>query len=380
MGRDAKYFRIGMFVIATVAVTVAGMMILGAGSYFEEKIYAETYMDGSVQGLELGAPVKYRGVEIGKVDRIEMLANVYDMQVDSDAFYKYGRYVYIRMAIESKLVRPGEGIDEMRRTLRRLIDDGIRVRMSLQGLTGYAYMELEYLNPKLYPTLDISWTPRSMYIPSAQDTFSRLFDSLEKVFANIEKVDIARLFEDVNDLVVTLNTILKNDVPPILANIEQGTKNLPQTLKRVDRAIERIDDILASAQSLVASDIRPTLQNINAGTERFPEAMERFENLLGEIDTIAEDVGSLLNEELTPTLGNVRAASEDLPSAVANLKSTIRKANVMVATGSASVGEILETLRAVMADLRKLTEAGSGYPSHVLFGDAPPKTRPGVKP
>ncbi|MFP4162140.1 MAG: MlaD family protein [Ectothiorhodospira sp.] len=70
MSTRAGYFRLGLFIVATVSAGVALLLILGVGALFQPKMMMETYFDESVQGLEVGSPVKLRGVTIGEVSEI----------------------------------------------------------------------------------------------------------------------------------------------------------------------------------------------------------------------------------------------------------------------------------------------------------------------
>ena len=65
MDSEARYFKLGAFVLVAVGIAVAAIVVLGAGTLFQKRFTVETYMDESIQGLDVGAPVKYRGVRIG---------------------------------------------------------------------------------------------------------------------------------------------------------------------------------------------------------------------------------------------------------------------------------------------------------------------------
>ena len=70
MSARANFFKIGLFVIGATAALVVLLVLLGAGKLFQTKIVMETYFNESVQGLELGSKVKYRGVIVGEVKSI----------------------------------------------------------------------------------------------------------------------------------------------------------------------------------------------------------------------------------------------------------------------------------------------------------------------
>ena len=70
MSDDKRYFKVGAFVLTGALLIGSFTVILGGGDYFAEKVVIETYFDESVQGLEVGSPVKLRGVQVGSVSSI----------------------------------------------------------------------------------------------------------------------------------------------------------------------------------------------------------------------------------------------------------------------------------------------------------------------
>ena len=77
MSARANYFKLGLFVIAGLVVLIAGLLVLGAGDALKETITIETCIHETVQGLDVGAPVKLRGVKIGEVQSIHFSRDVY---------------------------------------------------------------------------------------------------------------------------------------------------------------------------------------------------------------------------------------------------------------------------------------------------------------
>ena len=65
MSTRANYFKIGLFTLAALALLVGAIIAWGAGAFAADRAIVETYMDESVQGLDMGSPVKFRGVNVG---------------------------------------------------------------------------------------------------------------------------------------------------------------------------------------------------------------------------------------------------------------------------------------------------------------------------
>jgi phospholipid/cholesterol/gamma-HCH transport system substrate-binding protein len=80
MSIKANFFKIGLFVIFTCTLFMVGVVFWGAEAFNQEKYYAETYTDESVQGLTVGSQVFTRGVQIGEVAEIAFVSAIYDIE------------------------------------------------------------------------------------------------------------------------------------------------------------------------------------------------------------------------------------------------------------------------------------------------------------
>ena len=72
---------IGAFVVGAVVLAVVGVIVFGSGKMFQEVDKYVLYFEGSVKGLNVGAPVTFRGVKIGSVTGISLRANPENLEV-----------------------------------------------------------------------------------------------------------------------------------------------------------------------------------------------------------------------------------------------------------------------------------------------------------
>src|SRR6185369_11701274 len=70
MALKANYFKLGLFVIGAIVSGAIVLVVIGSGRWFQPKLTIETYFNESVQGLDIGSKLKYRGVAIGEVTKI----------------------------------------------------------------------------------------------------------------------------------------------------------------------------------------------------------------------------------------------------------------------------------------------------------------------
>ena len=127
MTGKGTYFRVGLFVLASMVLIVLGVIAFGVGlSSSRASITVETYVTSTVQGLEVGSKVRNRGVEVGRVKRISFIDAVYD--VSDDFLLENGRWVLVRMTLFKDLLPQGLDVD-----WDIAVEDGLRVRVTSSG-------------------------------------------------------------------------------------------------------------------------------------------------------------------------------------------------------------------------------------------------------
>ncbi|HEV8227869.1 MAG TPA: MlaD family protein, partial [Methylomirabilota bacterium] len=74
MSKRANPTAIGAFVVVALALAVGGLVVLGGMQIFRKELPFVMFFEGSLGGLDVGAPVEIRGVKIGTVTRIRLFA------------------------------------------------------------------------------------------------------------------------------------------------------------------------------------------------------------------------------------------------------------------------------------------------------------------
>ena len=70
MSKPIRTTAIGAFVIGGIAIFIAALAVLGSGKFFDKSLHFIAYFEGSVKGLSVGSPVRFRGAQIGTVTDI----------------------------------------------------------------------------------------------------------------------------------------------------------------------------------------------------------------------------------------------------------------------------------------------------------------------
>ena len=216
MTEKARYFKIGLFTLGALGLLCVGLLVFGAGSFFEgPPILAETYFLQSVQGLEVGAPVKFNGVQVGKVKNIRFIKDEYKHEKSLKDLADHYKKVVVVFKLETKyfLDIKNKNFFNRQASVDYLVKEhALRVKMVGIGITGLVYLELGFQDLAEVPPLDeMDWKPEYLYIPSAPSMTTRFRDSVEKF---LNKLD--------------------SDVYPLLTNLKQSSVGFPAVVTKLD--------------------------------------------------------------------------------------------------------------------------------------------------
>ena len=243
MDEGRRYVRFGLFVVASVTVLAAALFLLGGRKWFQPTFTFETYFNQSVAGLEVGAPVRFRGVPLGHVSAILTSAATYERDVPVEE-----RREYIVVRVEVNL--SAREASQMRKDAAALIKKGLRAQTQLAGLTGQQYLALDFLDPTKYLPLHFSWSPKYTYVPSAPSMTGEIISKAQTFLANLNGADVKALGVNLNRLVIELDTKLR-EVP--VAELSAQSEEL---LVNANGTLERINRILAAAGAPIDHTLR----------------------------------------------------------------------------------------------------------------------------
>jgi ABC-type transporter Mla subunit MlaD len=232
-----------------------------------------------VQGLDIGSPVKYRGVKIGEIKDISVVCSNYPLKdLSMDEIYTYGLYVQVTASLSDSFIAILQG-DDIQKELDKLIKEkGLRLRMNYLGVTGLAYLELDFLDPKANPPLPIKWDPNNYYIPSMRNTIQVITESLN---------DISKAFQ--------------SDFIPLIENLNQASLELPEVT-------QNLKETLAS--------LRDTFEKVSASADQFPQLASKLDETLFHVNEIFKNEAYDVQE----IIQNIRALTADLKVTAENLK------------------------------------------------------------
>lgn len=289
MSAKPDFFRIGVFVTGGVGILVAALLVFGAGQFFLPKITVETYIKGTIQGIDVGSPVKFRGVLIGKVTKISLAFTEYNLK-EADGLYNY---VVLFMEINRE-VFPHMFTEDLTPLLNRGIEQGLRVRIEPQGITGLNYLEVDYYNPTRFPALWPPWKPRYYYIPSAPGELTSFLDSINGILHEVEKLNIGGISETGTELLQNLNKAV------VGAQVDKVSTDLQTLIHDANGILQKseIPALSADARKFLVQlestnrDLRRILGNIEPATKLNPTQVRELMSGLAATATNLEQLSS----------------------------------------------------------------------------------------
>ncbi len=326
MSAKPNHFKLGLFIILGTVLSIMLTLVLGGGALFKKRLILETYLNESVQGLDVGSKVKFRGVLVGRVERIGFTHAHYQLDKPPES---RRRYVLVEMAVDPAAVEEIHSGTTLR-ILQEEVKKGLRVKLAYVGLTGTAYLELDYENPKDNPPLAVEWEPAHPYVPSASSFITRIFSTTEEFFSRLKKLDIESLLTNLDKLAIEVNRKLEQ-VP-----VERLSGHAIELLGELRETNRRLQEVAASP-----------------AWDQIPK-------------------------EAAASLSRVRELLENpaWTNSLASLERSLRSADSLLAGREGDVAATLDNLRVATEQLRVITENAKRYPAQVLFGDPPKPTNP----
>lgn len=254
MHKEPDKKMIGLFMAAGIAALLAVL-----GIYVKEKLFESNrntlvmYFEESIKGLNVGSSVVFKGVEIGKVAKIDLIASSDDLNFSIPVYVKLDSHqgIYIN-----------ESFDEKKRQLNELIEKGLRARLTTQSyLTGQLIIELEMMPGT--PIVIKNKNPDSdvLEIPT-------VLSPMGELSKGFQAIPIRQSVEKFNDFLDELN----KQLPVILPQISQIVNNVNNVVKDNRKAsADTIDNLNKAINNI--SEAAKAMRNFADYIERHPEAL-----------------------------------------------------------------------------------------------------------
>jgi ABC-type transporter Mla subunit MlaD len=268
---------VGAFILGGALLIVAAVIIWGSGRWFDRRFEYVCYFPGSVNGLKVGAAVKYRGVPVGQVTglRIRFEQERDDVRIP----------VFIELS--TKRVRELGGSSEpIPKLVPDLIAVGLRARLDSESfVTGQLYVNLD-----LFPDSPIRLVhAHGEYpeIPTIPTPLEEATKTLSSLLAQLKEVDVAGAARSLSGAIDGLNRLINTpSVSRTLAELPSTVASVRRMVQDLDVGLGRIGQDLQStlaARGPVVGDLQRALVGVQRAAEAvrtLAEFLERNPNAL----------------------------------------------------------------------------------------------------
>ncbi len=228
MATEARKMRVGIFVLAAIGIGLAAAIWLGASRYLTDEEPAVTYFSESVQGLDPGAAVKFRGVPAGRVEHISIAPD--DVLIE------------VVMSLRSSFAD------------RMLKDPNLRAQLQLSGITGLRYVEIDrHSGDALQKSPELSFQPPYPLIPSTPSQFKAIQEALQDIYNKVINVDLAGISNDMRATLQSADRVLRDE------RVQQVLTNMSEMSASASRAAGNVEQMTAGVRlGPVVTDLRQT--------------------------------------------------------------------------------------------------------------------------
>lgn len=271
--------------MAGAAALVALILVFGAKNLFAKTMVIETYIKESVQGLDVGAAVRFRGVRVGQVSYIGLSGPLYENGVSP---IERKQYVVVRMTVKKLNHDDADYIEKM-------VRDGMRAQIRGQGITGVNYIELDYVrDPEKMKELSFDWTPEYPVVPSQPSPVNILLDSVEDALKKFNHLNLAKTQDEVNNLLTNLNSMIAGSGGD-QKGLNDSVVQLNKLLSKVNKATDN-QELAIMIEQLTASIIvlRQTLTTMQGDLTISADNVRQITNNVNDLSQKANDYPSWL--------------------------------------------------------------------------------------
>lgn len=324
---------VGIFVIGALALGLIGLLSFGSLSLFSKPHRFMVYFDESIHGLDLGSPVKLRGVRVGRV--VDLAVN-YD-----DAANK--SVVAVTCELTRNVITDEKGVTQKiagPADIQTMVDHGLRAQLGVLGLaTGLLFVELDFEDHDHAPAPKPDPAQKYVVIPALASAISQYQASISEILSDLKKVDFAGISRDTKNLLAT-------------ANRKLGEADVKGLSDKVGAAAEAVTTFINSPEA------RQTFLNLNAALTDLRVVLARIDGNVGPISA-----------ELKQTLADAQAALKSLDATATTTQRFI--------AAQGSVGDeatsALRQLADAAAALERLSDAITRNPSSLIVGKKRPE-------
>ena len=303
MGKHVSPTLVGLFVLGAMAIAATAVVILASGRLFTKTFRCVLFFQGDVNGLRVGAPVKFRGVEIGAVARILLT-------LDEPGHNNHAQMFNITIPViielnENRILSHGFRMENPQHTINELVASGLRGQLAIESLvTGMLYVALD-MKPGTKPHFVLPQPSAYTEIPTVQTEYQKAQNALSRLVGQLNALDVARLSDAATGALEGAQRLFNSpELKQTLAALPVAARSLTQSAHNLDLMTARFGQLAQDLRHQSAT-LTPSLR---ATSEAATQALNQARLTFAQLGVVAQP-GSPLNYQLLKTLRDLSAAA-----------------------------------------------------------------------
>jgi len=288
VSNKTNHWKLGLFVVLCVGLLIGTLGFFGVQRLQRPFVEAYAYFDEAVDGLDVGSPVKFRGIKIGQVAKIRPAADEQHIEVTS--------HIYVDVLEDLGLRSPEDLSDPLQGPDAAEHMDRLRVQLVSSFLTGISFIQTDFFDPEVYPRRTYRFPTKTPMIDSIPSTMRSLERGLGQSLTEFPAVlkEAKALFAD-----------MRGDLSAM--QLQELASEARSVVQELDRRLQGLDDMPALSSARAAFDeLTQTLAGL-----RDPQG--RFQSMLASLDDAAAAAASgIAGADLTATAGSMRGAASEV--------------------------------------------------------------------
>jgi paraquat-inducible protein B len=270
MAKRTNPTAVGVFIVGAVALIVAAVVVFGSGKFLHQSYTFVCMFRGSVNGLRVGAPVKFRGVQVGSVTSITLrlpgqptILSSESKEIALPVFFELDRQQIEGLGgVGQNIARP--------EALQLAIKHGLRAQLATESLlTGLLYIDLDF-HPNLPATLMLP--PDSGYreVPTVPTSMEQIQEAALRALARLDNIDFAALINSLTQASQAAHDFIGSpELKEAIVQLKNTADQMRATLATFNQSGQELKPLIANLTqasqeaTLTLQQVKTTLSGVN---------------------------------------------------------------------------------------------------------------------
>ncbi len=321
---------VGSFVIGAIILAIGGLIIFGSGKFFKNNETYILFFGGNLAGLQVGAPVTFKGIKIGSVTKVAVRFDYSDLTIR----------IPVLIEIDSSLVKvinKDEAEISGEDVTHDLIQRGLKAKLKPQSLvTGQLYVELDFhpkrpvklVSPGIkeyrnkfveIPTLpsDIEEIQKKLKNLPIEEIIGKALDTLDGIERIVNSTQVADSLDALKNSLKNFDNLMGSidrEFPQIKEKIIVALEDIDKLILNADTVVTTADDFMKSAHKVakkLETEIKPLSKSAKVTLKQATRTMVSYERFTSKDSTMGYKLYYTL-DELSKAARSIRIFAEYL--------------------------------------------------------------------